>query len=138
MSIEAARGHLRRAMCLRVPSFRDEPHTGAQKRDELETYMLDSAIARGDLEECVVWMRELQGRLGDEWEGLTGYEVHLPTRKQPSAADIQRAKRQASPGIYMAARDVRQLIDHCLRQIARFEHEERVVISRVYSMISGA
>jgi hypothetical protein len=123
------------AVTTKPPMFVDE--TRQEKVDRLEQYMLNSAVRRAEIEECLFLLTEMNAVLSGEWEDIQGWE-HLPVyTAKPTVATMNQAKRAMRSDLYDSISEVKRLKDHCERIIARFEHEEKVVISRAFTMISG-
>jgi hypothetical protein len=139
MQLEEIRIILADALPLRVPQF--EPETPPKERVRLlEDYLMGSAFQRGALIETRHWLRLLEGQLGEQIDELDGWEPFLQLRssKGASKSDILEAKGRANPGLFAALGECRRLRGSVDDQIDRFAFEDEKVISRCYSMISGA
>lgn len=134
VAIEAA---LQAALVLRTPTFQPGAR-GREKINALEDYMLASASINGDLVEARHWLREIEQKLRDDWDHMQGWEVALTVpASRATKPQIQHAKITVSPQMFEAGRKATRLRESVVDQIARLEREERVM-SRVYTMISGA
>lgn len=142
MNLDEIRATIADALPLRVPRFTAE--TPPKERvGALEDYLLGSAYMRGELIEARHWLRELEDALRQQIGELEGWEVMLPGRGakpagNPSKAHIQEAKQRAAPALFAAGREARKLLASVDDQIDRFEFEDKFVISRAYTFISGS
>lgn len=142
LDIEDIKGFLHNAVRLRPPRF-EYGETDAtpprEKIEALENYLMESAYAAAELEECLHWLSAVVAHFKRVIENLTGYEAALPgkSRDRLTQADINRAKRIVDPASFDAGAEARHLQESCLRQIERLRFEEQWVISRAYTMISG-
>lgn len=139
MDLEAIRAALHTALPLRPPRWADDPGiSGRVKVEKLEDYMLEAAWHHAELEEALHWLNAAHARFADEIEQLTGYETMLPRkpRDRLTQADTLAAKRMVAPATFSASKEVVQIRESVLRQIARFEFEKDTM-SRAYSLIAG-
>ena len=136
MTLDEIEQVLADALKLRSPVFLGG-ESGAGRVTVLENYMLKSANINGSLVEARHWLRAIEEKLADEWEGLAGWEVALRRpRAKATKQDIQQAKMAVAPQLFAAGRKAKRLVASVDDQISRLEREERVV-SRAYTMIVG-
>lgn len=122
------------AMRLRFPRMDPNSHP-TEKISKLESYLTDTAVHRGDLEESRYWAREAEKVLEDEWDGLQGWEA-IRDKKRDTDQSVTDAKRKLKPELYRGLRDVRRLIRDIDRQITRLEKDYEAV-SRDYTILTG-
>lgn len=138
MTPEEAKTTVVEAAKLRMPRFTGDESTG-RKIQDLESYLLDTAFHRGDLEEARMFMRELQHTFVTEWEKLEGWEGLLPGGKRLKDAtqvDVTTAKRNVRPDLWENISDVKHVIKLLSDAIRRLEHDDDVA-SRAYTFIVG-
>lgn len=98
----------------------------------LQDYMVETAVARGDLEECRFHAHEALRLLRDEWRDLRGYEMGQRLKTQ---ADHDRAKAAARPDVAGGMNAAKWYVDRLTEQIERLGGmSDDEVVSRVYSM----
>jgi hypothetical protein len=135
MDLEQIQETHRNAMQVRFP--KTDPNEAPQaKIGRLESYLTDTAVLRGDLEEALFWARDAEKVLMDQWDGITGWE-QLRDRKRDTDQAVVDAKRRVNPDLYRSLRDVRRLIEDIGRQIKRLEKDYDAV-SRDYTLITGS
>lgn len=139
MTLEQIRAALAAALVLRPPKF--EPGTPVpEKVSSLADYLLDSAYAQAELEECYHYLNYTIELLREKVEHMTGYEVALPRKPQDriTQADILSAKRTVDAPTFSAGAEAKQLRESVKRQIDRFRFEAgQGPISRAYTLITG-
>lgn len=118
---------------MRVPTF--EKGVGSRARVEaLESYLLQSAFAQGELsEERLDRLVMLKGHQ-QEWDHLDGWQALLRTRTEAAVKD---AKRQVNPGLYDRLTELEWIIKRLVEEIDRLERDATKV-SRAYSMMTGS
>lgn len=138
LDIDGIKGILHNAVRLRPPKWQD-PTMTREKIEALENYLLESAYAAAELEECLHWLSAMVAHFKRVIDNMTGYEAALPSKSRDrlTQADINRAKRVVDPVSFDAGAEARHLQESCLRQIERLRFEEQWVISRAYTMITG-
>lgn len=134
MTEEQIREILVTAMRLRFPRMDPNSHP-TEKITKLESYLTDTAIHRGDLEEALYWAREAEKVLEDAWDGIEGWEA-IRDKKRDTDQAVLDAKRKVKPDLYRGLRDVRRLIHDIGRQIKRLEKDYEAV-SRDYTVLTG-
>lgn len=120
---------------LRMPGFPEEMPT-REKIEALETYLLETSRARGELEEARVMLEDAYEVIDDEWRGVVGYEVYLQGRPK-SQVEIDEAKRQVSPDLFFSRRRCQKLLRQVGNQVRRLERDDGAA-SRAYTMLTGS
>lgn len=135
---DAVRTLLFEAAKLRIPRFSADDTTGF-KIDRLESYLLDTAYWRGELEEARLWMHEAVKIVEDQWSAIKGWEPHLrkPSKADVTQEEIRQAKREIKPDLYDSLREGSHLIRRLSDQIRRLENDDEVV-SRAYTFLTGS
>lgn len=123
-----------------VPSFRpkdgEEPPRPREKASMLEDHMILCARWLMKLEEARLFMYDATRVLEDQWDAIEGYEVAMGKEKTQKA--VVEAKRKLRPELYDGVRTGKALIARLSDQIRRIERDQEVVVSRVFTMISGS
>lgn len=135
---DECRSLLFEAARLRIPRFTADDSTGF-KIDRLESYLLDTAYWRGELEEARLWMHEAVKIVEDEWSAIQGWEPHLrrPSKTDLTQEEIRQAKREIKPDLYASLREGHHLIRRLGDQIRRLE-EDDAAVSRAYTFLTGS
>jgi hypothetical protein len=123
-----------------VPSFRpkegEEPIRPREKAARLEDHMILCARWLMQLERARLFMYDATRVLEDQWEAIEGYEMTMGKEKTQKA--VVEAKRKLRPDLYGSIRTGKALIARLSDQIRRIERDQEVVVSRVFTMISGS
>ena len=129
---------------LRVPKFRrhahgeEPPHSPGEMLTALEEYMADVAIARGDLEEALLYADHARHELEDQWNAIEGWHVHITGQaSKATGPQVTEAKRKMSPDLYDSIREAKWLIERLRAQIRRLEKDEENT-SRRYTILTGS
>jgi hypothetical protein len=143
LTMENLKARLQGALKLRPPKFEYEGADRTptrEKIDLLESYLLESAFVRAELEEALHYLASLVAHFKRKVDEITGFEALLPSkpRDRLTNADVNAAKRRVDPVSFECGAEAKQVMDSTLRQIERLAFEEQWVISRAYSMISGS
>lgn len=118
-----------------LPELSDD--IGAREKiDELEGHLLYTARARGILEEARLGLEDVYEDIDHKWKNVTGYEIYL-NGKPKSNTDIDEAKRQAEPDLFVERRLCMKLLRQVGNQIRRLEKDDAVA-SRAYTMLTGS
>lgn len=129
---------------LRMPRFKVDPNDPmgstrpGDKIEQLETYLLDVAYARGSLEEARLYAYGGVQRLTVTWDRMTGWEEDFSSPEKAARAtqpQIAEAKRQLDPELYESIEKGKFLVKRLTDQIKRLEKDEEVA-SRAYTLIS--
>jgi hypothetical protein len=136
MTAEAIKQTLYDAARLRMPR-RDRDATLGFNIEQIEDYLTETAIARGELEEARLYAKDAMDKLVDDWADIDpdGYEPFLNGKRTIAAVD--RAKALAEPEIHVGIKEARRLVDRLTDQIKRLELDDRAA-SRRYTMITGS
>jgi hypothetical protein len=130
-TLEEVRRVLHRAADLRMPG-RDPDKGRAEWIGELQDYLHETAVARGDLETCRLLMHETLRTLDGQWAGMEGYAIGKTLK---TGADHDRAKREKEPGLAAARKEAKFLVDRLSEQIERLGGmSDDQIVSRIYSM----
>jgi hypothetical protein len=135
MTEEKIREILVTAMRLRFPRMDPNSHP-TEKIAKLESYLTDTAVYRGDLEEARYWAREAEKVLEDQWDAIQGWEA-IRDKKRDTDQAVADAKRKLKPDLYRGLRDVRRLLHDIDRQIKRLE-KDYDALSRDYTVLTGS
>lgn len=134
MTLEEIQQHLHDLVKLRMPAFTQETPI-KEKIEALEDYLLETARARGVLEEARLVMEDSYELIADKWDAVEGWEVYL-RGKPKTQVEIDEAKRQADPDLFFSRRRAIKLIRQIGHQIKRFEKDD-AACSRAYTMLVG-
>lgn len=118
-----------------MPAF-PEGMASAEKIGALEDHLLETARARGLLEEARLVLEDSYELLDDQWRDVTGYEVYL-RGKPKSTTEIDEAKRQVEPDLFFSRRRCIKLLRQVGNQIRRMERDDAAA-SRCYTMLTGS
>lgn len=130
---------------LRMPQFKIDPNDPmastrpGEKIEQLESYLLELAFARGRAEEARLYAYGAVRRLQVKWDHLEGWEISFGSPEKAARAtqpQIAEAKRQLEPELFDSIEQGRYLIKRLTEQIKRLEKDEDVA-SRTYTLISG-
>jgi hypothetical protein len=92
---------------------------GAMKVHELEGYMVDCAIGRGEAEEAALYMQAAVKKLEDDWDQIEGWQTNLPPNpKERTKGAVVEAKRMLRPDLYDGIREGKWLADKLKSQSA--------------------
>jgi hypothetical protein len=135
VTVEEIRERLFTALPLRVPRF--DPSGPAQdKIAAMETYLLETAYHRAELEEARYWLVEAGKELRGRWERVEGHEAMLGSKATKEQVDKAKAEIDPETGAALAeARDLMTAID---RQIKRFGGTDYEAVSRAYTLAVGS
>jgi hypothetical protein len=138
MTVDEIRETLYVAARLRMPR-RDADATLTWNIEQVEDYLIQTAVTRGELEEARLHAKDALDELADQWLLLdpAGYEPHLPTGVRTTQAAVERAKALAEPDLAASVKQCRRLIDRLSDQIKRLELDDKAA-SRRYSMMTGS
>jgi hypothetical protein len=138
MTVEEIRQRLYDAAKLRMPK-RDPDAALGYNIEQIEDYLTETAIWRGELEEARLYAKDALDDLLDQWGHLdpAGYEPHLATGVRRTQAAVDRAKALAEPGLHTGIREARRLVDRLTDQIKRLELDDKAA-SRRYTMMTGS
>lgn len=119
---------------MRIPVFREDVAPSA-KIDQLESYLLLTAVIQGNLtEERVEWLSAMVP-LKDRWDHMPEEQWgHL--RRTRTETAVNHAKRMVDGSLYDELQDHEWMIKRLAEEIDRMERES-VKVSRVYTMIAG-
>jgi hypothetical protein len=119
---------------LRMPQLSDDMSPRV-KIEALESYLLETAIARGVLEEGRLTLEDAYEEIDEKWLNLAGWEVHL-RGKPKSQVEIDEAKREVEPDLFYSRRRCRKLLRQVGNQVRRMERDD-AACSRIYTMLTG-
>lgn len=136
---------------LRMPKFvynRNDPMAATrpgQKIEELESYLLDAAYARGEAEEARLYCHAAVRSLLHTWDHLEGWEASFDPEHDKALAkaakatqpQIKEAKRVLDGELYDSIEKGQYLVKRLSEQIKRLEKDEEVA-SRSYTLIVNA
>lgn len=106
------------------------------KIEQLESYLMETAILRQQAHLAKLIVQEALDVLQREWDGIEGWEVELPSSGKRTQEDVVQAKRRVKPDLYGSIQTAKRLIDRLSDQIKRLEKDDNVS-SRIYTLISG-
>lgn len=117
-------------------------HSGMEARDRveaLEDYLNLTAVTRAELEEARLWAHMALKELGDQWDRITGWGMHLPSSGRQTKDDVIAAKREINPDLHAALTEARFLVERITEQIDRLGSRmgDDQVASRLYTLIAG-
>ena len=137
MQVEEIRAVLDRALRLRMPRFGAEQ--GVRDRiDALDTYLGETAIARGELEEARFYAYEAGRALKEEWDAIAGWETVIDkSSRNRTQADVEEAKRTINPGLWEGIQEAKYLVERLTDQIKRLTLDDAAA-SRRYTMLTGS
>jgi hypothetical protein len=135
MTPDQIRETLHRVAAMRMPRL-ERDHGLNQQIESLQEYLVETAIARADLEEAHLYAYNAQNLLIDQWDALAGWEIHLPEKNGHTKAAREEAKALLEPDLAEGLRDAKRLLQCLARQIVRLEMDERVA-SRTYTLLTG-
>lgn len=133
MNTDEVRLALFEAAKLRFPRLR-ELSSRTARVEALEDYLVETAIARGQLEEARLYVHEALDRLMAEWDDIEGWEMQLANRRTQD--DIRRAKKTIRPDLHDSIRAGKHVAARLSEQIRRLEGDDAAA-SRVYTMVTG-
>lgn len=128
-----------------MPKFKIDPNDPmgstrpGEKIEQLESYLLEVAFARGRAEEARLYAYAAVRQLREEWDHLEGWEGDFGSPEKAAKAtqpQIKEAKRQVRPDLYDSIEKGQYLVKRLTEQIKRLEKDEDVA-SRAYTLISG-
>jgi hypothetical protein len=134
--IEAA---LTSAAAVRMPLF--TPDMGPRQKVELlEDYLNLTAVTRAELEEARLWAHMALRELGEEWDRIQGWGMHLSSGNgRHTKDDVIAAKREIRPELHDALKEAKWLVERISEQIERLGARmgDDQVASRIYTLIAG-
>lgn len=108
-----------------------------QKVELVEDYLVETAIARSELERARLYMHEAHHALLRQWDDIQGWQAHVGWSSRTTQDDIRLAKKEINPGLYASMVEAKFLIDRLGQQIARLELDDKAA-SRAYTIITGS
>lgn len=137
MTLEEIRQVLHTSAKVTMPRFTEE--MGPRERVEiLEDYLNLTAVTRAELDHARLCAHGALKDLGDEWDQIQGWGMHLSGNGRHTQADITAAKAEIRPELHAAMKEARWLVDRITEQIDRLSKMgDDQVASRIYSLISG-
>lgn len=120
---------------LRMPAMPDGM-PAREKIEVLETYLLETAAARGLLEEARIMLEDAYEVIDEKWLKIVGYEPYL-RGKPKSQIEIDEAKREVDPDLFYSRRKCRKLLRQVGNQVRRMERDD-AACSRCYTMLTGS
>jgi hypothetical protein len=120
---------------LRMPEFPQDV-APREKIETLESYMLETAVARGVLEDGRITLEDAYEEIDATWLKLTGYEPYL-RGKPKSQVEIDEAKREVDPDLFYSRRRCQKLLRQIGNQVRRLEKDD-AACSRAYTMLTGS
>lgn len=135
MDLDQIRTVLYAAARLRMP--RRDPHAALSFNvEQVEDYLTETAIHRGELEEARLYAKDGLDVLTDQWADVEGWEIHVPKGARATLAGVDRAKAIQAPELANGMNTARRLIDRLTDQIKRLEIDDKAA-SRRYTMMTG-
>jgi len=135
MTYEEVQEQLHVVSRLRMPEFPEDPPV-AEKISALEDYLLETARARGVLEEARLTLEDAYELIDEEWRDVEGYEVYL-RGKPKSTQEIDEAKREVNRDLFFSRRRCIKLLRQVGNQTRRLERDDAAA-SRAYTMLTGS
>lgn len=146
-TLDECREVLRAVSLVKMPNLRERPSdeelpTGMSstfstwKIDQLESYLLETAIARQEAHLARLMVQESLDVLQARWDEIEGWEVELPSGGRRTQEDVVQAKRRIDPDLYSSIQIGKRLVDRLGEQIKRLEKDDAAT-SRVYTIITG-
>lgn len=135
MDTDQIRRVLYAAARLRMPR-REPDATLGLNIEQVEDYLIATAIHRAELEEARLYAKDALDLLADQWDEVEGWEIHLEQGKRATVAAVDRAKGLTAPELREGMREARRLIDRLTDQIKRLELDDKAA-SRRYTMMTG-
>lgn len=122
---------------MRMPKLRSlEP---GDKVSQLEDYLVELAIARGQLEEARMYLHAALDPLLDQWDNIKGWEAHVGYSTRTTQDDIRRAKKEIRPDLHDSINEAKRLGARIGEQIVRLGGMgDEQVASRLYTLITGS
>jgi hypothetical protein len=137
MTLEQIRQVLHDGAAIKMPRFTEE--MGPRARVEiLEDYLNLTAVTRAELDHARLHAYGALKDLGDQWDQIQGWGMHLSGNGRHTQADVTAAKAEIRPDLHAAMKESRWLVDRLTEQIDRLSRMgDDQVASRIYSLISG-
>lgn len=144
-ALDECREVLRAVSLVKMPNLRERPGDeelpsgmsfGTWKIDQLESYLLETAIARQEAHLARLVVQESLDVLQGKWDDIEGWEVELPSGGRRTQGDVVDAKRRIDPDLYSSIQTGKRLVDRLGEQIKRLEKDDAAT-SRVYTIITG-
>lgn len=138
MTVDEIRDVLERAASVRMPRF--TPDLGSREKVELlEDYLNLTAVTRGELEEARLWAHMALRELLEQWDGIQGWGMHLPSNGRHTKDDVVAAKREIRPDLHVGLKEAKFLVERISEQIDRLGSRmgDDQVASRLYTLIAG-
>lgn len=139
MNSEEIHSALTRAAAVRMPRF--TPDMGAREKVELlEDYLNLTAVTRAELEEARLWAHMALRELGERWDAIQGWGLHLPSSNgRHTKDDVIAAKREIAPELHDGLKEAKWLVERISEQIERLGARmgDDQVASRIYTLIAG-
>lgn len=137
MKLEEIRATLYAAAAVQMPRF--TPDMGPRQRVELlEDYLNLTAVTAGQLEEARLCAHGALKALGDEWDQIQGWGMHVPSNGRTTQADITAAKAEIRPDLHSGIKEAKWLVARLTEQLDRLSKMgDDQVASRIYSLISA-
>src|SRR4051794_20435045 len=108
MSTDEIREVLTRSAEVQMPRF--TPNMGSREKVELlEDYLNLTAVARAELERARLWAQMGLKELGDQWDDIKGWGMHLQSNGRQTKEDVVAAKREVRPDIHDGLKEARWL-----------------------------
>jgi hypothetical protein len=135
MTYEEIQQQLHVVSRLRMPEFPEDVRV-EKKIGALEDYLLETARARGVLEEARLTLEDAYEAIDEQWRDVEGYEVYL-RGKPKSTAEIDEAKREVNRELFFSRRRCIKLLRQVGNQNRRMERDDAAA-SRSYTMLTGS
>lgn len=137
MTLDEIRTVLHSAAKVAMPRF-TEDMSGRERVEALEDYLNLTAVTRAELDHARLYAHGALKDLGDEWDAIQGWGMHLSGNGRHTQADVTAAKAEIRPDLHSAMKEAKWLVDRITEQIDRLSHMgDDQVASRIYSLISG-
>jgi hypothetical protein len=138
VTADEIRAVLTSAAAVQMPRF--TPDMGPREKVELlEDYLNLTAVTRAQLEEGRLWAHMALKTLGDEWDQIQGWGMHLQSNGRHTKDDVIAAKREIRPDLHDGLKDAKWLVERLSDQIERLGARmgDDQVASRIYTLIAG-
>lgn len=138
MTLEEIREVLERAATVQMPRF--TPDMGPREKVELlEDYLNLTAVTRSELEQARLWAHMALKELGDQWDRIQGWGMHLPSAGRHTKDDVIAAKREIRPDLHDGLKEAKWLVERLSEQVERLGSRmgDDQVASRIYTLIAG-
>jgi hypothetical protein len=137
VTLEEIRATLYGAAEVTMPRFTEE--MGPRERVEaLEDYLNLTAVTGAQLEHARLCAHGALKALGDQWDEIQGWGMHVPSNGRSTQADITAAKAEIRPDLHAGIKEAKWLVHRLTEQLDRLSKMgDDQVASRIYSLISG-